>query len=112
MMDDDLFGTDPHKLVRRDDPDTSHAAAGAVDSTRLELMVYETIYSFGLRGCISDEVRAAHPEYPYSSITARYKALTEKGFIVDSGVRRKGNSGRSQRVLIATKHLENKNVQV
>jgi len=38
---------------------------------------------------------------PYSSITARYRSLLDKGFIVDTGERRKGQSGRAQRVLKA-----------
>ena len=30
------FGTDPRKLVRTNDPDTSHEAAVKVDTSRLE----------------------------------------------------------------------------
>lgn len=96
-----IFGTTSNKLVRTDDPDTSHQSANAVDSVKLEQLVYETIKKFGDGGCISDQVRAMHPTYPYSSITARYRALLDKGFIVDTGERRKGKSGKSQRVLIA-----------
>ena len=40
MNSDDLFkrifGTHPKKLVRTDDPDTSHAAANSVDTSQLE----------------------------------------------------------------------------
>jgi len=100
---DRIFGTDPEKLVRVNDPDTSYAAAFAVDSTRLEAMVYEDIAKFGEGGCISDQIRAMHPDFPYSSITARYRALLDKGFIVDTGERRAGQSGRSQRVMKAVK---------
>ena len=95
------FGTAIKKLVRRNDPDTSQAAAAKVDSTKLEQLVYETIKSFGNRGCISDEVRALYPAMPYSSVTARYKALMDKGFIEDTGERRNGSSGRPQRVMRA-----------
>jgi hypothetical protein len=102
VSNEDIFGTDPHYLVRQQDPDTSHAAAHSVDTTKLELMVYEAIKSYGKNGCISDDVRAMYPTYPYSSITARYRALLDRGMIVDSGVRMPGKSGRSQRVLIAT----------
>jgi hypothetical protein len=70
-----------------------------VDTTKLEGLVYEAIKKFGDKGCISDQIRAMHPSYPYSSITARYRALLDKGFIVDTGERRQGQSGRSQRVL-------------
>jgi hypothetical protein len=62
-------------------------------------MVYKAIKKFGDKGCISDQIRAMYPTYPYSSITARYRALLDKGFIVDTGERRQGQSGRSQRVL-------------
>lgn len=97
----DLFGTPPHMLVRRNDPDTSHEAATKVDSSRLEQMVYQAIVDYGRRGCISDEVRARFPDLPYSSVTARYSALLRKKLIVDTGRRRKGDSGKPQRILIA-----------
>jgi hypothetical protein len=96
-----IFGTEAKKLVRTNDPDTSHAAANSVDSTKLEGLVYEAIKKFGDKGCISDQILAMYPNYPYSSITARYRALLDKGFIVDTGERRKGQSGKNQRVLKA-----------
>ena len=95
------FGTDPKKLVRANSIDTSIEAAESVDTTRLEGMVYETIRKFGSTGCISDEVRALHPHYPYSSITARYRSLIDKGFIEDTGHRKVGLSGRNQRIMKA-----------
>ena len=52
----DIFGTPAHKLVRKDDPITSHEAAQKVDTTKLEKMVYEAIASFGEQGCISDDI--------------------------------------------------------
>jgi hypothetical protein len=94
------FGTDPKYLARADAPDTSLEAAESVDTTRLEQAVYEAIKQFP-NGCISDEVRAMFPHYPYSSITARYKALMTKGFIQDTGFRRPGRSGRNQRIMVA-----------
>ena len=95
------FGTNPHILHRADATDTSVEAAYEVDTTRLEGLVYSTIHRFGQRGCISDEVRDLYPNYPYSSITARYRALLDKGFIEDTGERRKGRSGKNQRVMRA-----------
>ncbi|CAK0740861.1 hypothetical protein CCP3SC1AL1_1110003 [Gammaproteobacteria bacterium] len=94
-----LFGTDPHQLVRLNDPSTSHEAAQAVDTTKLEQMVYEAIKSFP-DGCISDQILEMYPNYPYSSITARYRALLDKGFIEITGVKR-GKFGRNQRVMKA-----------
>ena len=94
---DRFFGTEPFKLVRNQDPTTSHQAAQAVDSTKLEQMVYEAIKSHP-DGCISDEILAMYPNYPYSSITARYRALLDKGFIEVTGVKR-GRFGRNQRIM-------------
>jgi len=94
-----FFGTPAFKLVRREDPTTSHQAAQAVDTTKLETLVYEAIKSHP-EGCISDEILEMYPNYPYSSITARYRALLDKGFIEVSGVKR-GKFGRNQRVMKA-----------
>lgn len=94
-----FFGTEPFKLVRNQDPATSHQAAQLVNSTKLEQMVYEAIKSFP-DGCISDEILEKYPQYPYSSITARYRALLDKGLIEVSGVKR-GRFGRNQRIMKA-----------
>ena len=58
-----FFGTPAFKLARREDPVTSHQAAQAVDTTKLEKMVYEAIKSFP-DGCISDEILEKYPQYP------------------------------------------------
>jgi hypothetical protein len=96
---DRFFGTPAFKLVRKEDPVTSHEASQAVDSTKLEQMVYEAIKGFP-NGCISDDLLAMFPQYPYSSITARYRSLLDKGFIEIIGTRT-GKSGRNQRVMKA-----------
>ena len=92
------FGTDPKLLVRREDPETSHQAAHAVKSGELEQLVFETIKRFN-DGCTQDDVLALHPTKPYSSITARFRALLDKGFIEDTGQRRPGRSGKLQRIV-------------
>jgi hypothetical protein len=94
-----FFGTEPFKLVRNQDPTTSHQAAQAVDTTKLESLVYEAIKSHP-EGCISDEILEMYPNYPYSSITARYRALLDKDLIEVTGVKR-GKFGRNQRVMKA-----------
>ena len=94
-----FFGTEAFKLVRKEDPTTSHQAAQAVDTTKLERIVYEAIQSFP-EGCISDEVLEALPDHRYSSITPRYKALLQKGFIEITGTK-EGRSGKKQRVMKA-----------
>lgn len=94
-----LFGTPAFKLARTEDPTTSHEAAQGVDTTKLEQIVYEAIKGFP-NGCISDEVLDAIPDYRYSSVTPRYKALLEKGFIEITGTK-DGRSGRKQRIMKA-----------
>jgi hypothetical protein len=96
---DRFFGTEAFKLVRKEDPTTSHQAAQAVDTTKLESLVYEAIKSHP-EGCISDEILEMYPNYPYSSITARYRALLDKDLIEVTGVKR-GKFGRNQRVMKA-----------
>ena len=93
-----FFGTPAFKLSRKEDPATSHQAAQAIDTSKMESLVYETIAAYGPDGCISDDVLAKLPFLPYSSVTARYKALLDKGFIEIIGTR-KGISGRLQRVM-------------
>lgn len=92
------------RLYRRGAPETSIAAAVSIDTTHLEKIVLSVIRAFP-DGAISDEVReVCEDEYgitAYSSVTARYKALHEKGAIQYVG-KRKGLSGRSQRVMQAT----------
>jgi predicted transcriptional regulator len=97
---EEFFGVSPHKLVRRNDPATSHEAAQAVDSSRLESMVYEAIKKSGKTGIISDDIQAMYPNLPYSSVTARYKSLIDKGFVEIIG-QRHGRSGRNQRIMRA-----------
>ena len=96
---DRFFGTEPFKLHRKDSPETSREAAQGVDSTKLEQIVYEAIKGFP-NGCISDEVLEALPDYRYSSITPRYRALLDKGFIEITGTK-DGRSGKKQRVMKA-----------
>ena len=93
-----FFGSPAFKLARKDSPTTSKQAAQSVKTPHLEQLVYETIASFP-DGCIQDEVLAKLPGKPYSSVTARFKGLLEKGYIEDTGMPRAGISGEQQRVL-------------
>ena len=100
---DNIFGTESHKLSRTDSPSTSKDAARLVDTKSLEHLVLGTITAFGNRGCISDDVLTELHGMPYSSVTARYKSLADKGLIEFTGEIRSGKSGRGQRVMRATK---------
>lgn len=85
------------RLYRTEATDTSIQAACSLDVTRLEYSVLAAIRKLG--PCISDEVRERFPSLSYSSVTARYRSLLDKGLIRDTGKRRKGISGRKQRVM-------------
>ena len=65
------------------------------------LVVIET---FENPGCISDQVRHVFPanNTPYSTITARYKALDDAGYIRRNGEKRPGESGNMQLVMRIT----------
>lgn len=95
-----IFGTPAHKLVRTEDPVISHIAANQIDSATREMMVYEAIASYGDDGCISDDIIALFPFFPYSSITARYSALKKKRLIEVIGSR-VGRSGKPQGIMRA-----------
>ena len=107
---DDLFSVRPerkkrtpvHKLVRTKDPVTSHEAAKTVDTNRMEQVVLEAIQSFKEKGCISDRVLSKLSHHRYSTVTARYKQLKEKGLVKVDDRKRKGRSGRGQLVMWAT----------
>jgi hypothetical protein len=96
--------TNPIKLRRNLDPYTSHQSAEKIDANRMEKIVLGVIDSFGESGCISDQVQYALPEYRYSTITARYKALKEKGLIVTDGTAIKAESGRKQLKMWSARH--------
>ena len=100
----DLFGTEARKLYRRGGPDTSEAAARSIDTTRLEAMVFSAIDKFGRNGCIQSDLLREFPYHAYSSITARFKALDEKGMIVRGPDRRPGKSRRMQKVMRSKRH--------
>ena len=98
-----LFGTPKYKLHKKDAPDTSIEAAGTLNTKKLEEAVYDAIAKFGTNGCIQDDILGL-PQFrntPYSSVTARFRALLDKEFVFDSGERRIGKSGKKQRVLVA-----------
>jgi hypothetical protein len=95
------LGTPARMLYRPSDPDTSKVAAEGVDTSALEEMVLNAIARYEANGVIADQILEEFPNYPYSSITARFSALIRKGLILDTGLRRKGKSGRGQRVMVA-----------
>ena len=96
-----LKSHDGSRFFRRNtDPDTSHEAAEKLNLTQLEDTVLSAIQQFP-NGCISDDVLKTLPTWGVETITPRYAGLLRKGHIIDTGERRKGKSGRSQRVMKA-----------
>jgi len=91
--------------VRTTDPWTSHAAASSINATRLESMVYQVIYRYGRKGCISDEIRS-DLGLDNNSITPRFAPLRRKKLIADTGYAKPGNSGRQQTIWITMEFLE------
>lgn len=98
------FGTEPFLLARSDAPDTSHAAAAKVNTTKQEALIYQTIHAAGLHGLTMDEAIEAHPKMFHRSVGPRITCLVRKKYVVDSGFRRPGKSGADQRVVIAAVH--------
>lgn len=95
-----LFFGSPAKSRSRD-AGTSHAAGEKVDTARLEGLVYEAIKKYP-DGCIMDDVIASLPGVREHSIQPRFAPLIRKGFVVETGEKRPGRSGRLQRVIKAT----------
>ena len=91
-----------HRLTRIGSPQTSFDAVPQ-QITNLETRVLAVIESYGRNGCISDDVLTHFKNSPYSSVTARFKALLDSDQIVVSG-KRHGLSGKPQRVMKAKKH--------
>jgi len=118
QFDDDPpeFGTEGYKLSRTTDPDTSKEAGHLVNTTKLEKLVYDIIYLYEERGCITDQVvedaREFFPEEAWvnlhGTITPRFRPLLNKGLIVDTGERRLGQARRRQRVMVASCFWEKK----
>ena len=76
----------------------------------LRQYIYEILLGAGPEGMISDEVRdqmaARYNVHSYSSTTARYKEMYDRGMIDYVG-KRKGRSNRNQRIMIAKKEKNN-----
>ena len=91
MKTDDMFQATPvHKLVRKDDPQTSHDAARKVDTKKGKAFIHKCASEAGSDGITSKEIAASHPEIPNSSVTARPKDLERDGLIFYRGDKRDG----------------------
>jgi len=89
-------------FARNSDPLTSHEAADGVTEhlPLLEGKVFKAIASNGSTGMNIHEVEAS-TGIPIQTCSPRLAPLRRKGFILDSGYRRPGGTGRKQIVWIA-----------
>ena len=98
--------TELYKLYRNDADTTSIEAVESINVSKMEKIVYEVIDNYGQSGCIQDDVLKKLPQFRYSSITARFKALEEKNLIVRCDETKKGDSGRSQRYMMSKRYYD------
>lgn len=89
-----------HGAHRKDDPDTSKEAA-KLDVSKLEARVYELLRFKPLTA----EELAFSMNKSLQSITPRIAPLRRKGLIYDSGIRKRGESGRPRIVWAAASEI-------
>jgi hypothetical protein len=79
--------------------DTSEAAAASLpDQAPLKEQIVKLIARAYVRGVTCSEIELLIPHKSHQSLSARIRELVLDGAIYDSGDRRPGSSGRSQRV--------------
>ena len=88
--------------ARKTDPVTSHEAAKSITPSlnKIEQGIYDALRSFLPGGATSDEIVEASG-IQYRTVTPRLKPMCKKGFVVDSGERKRGDSGRRQIIWVA-----------
>jgi hypothetical protein len=84
-------------LARNTDPETSHEAAKQVSTTQLEDIIVK-VFMKAPNGLTADELSDRLPTFALNSLTPRIAPLIRKGYLFASG-KRKGKSGKSQRVV-------------
>jgi hypothetical protein len=85
--------------ARASDPQTSHDAAASLQSTELEFRVLDALVTGFANGATSIQL-AEHLHMAPWSVSPRMRPLCEKGFVMDSGRRLTGTSGRKSIVWI------------
>ena len=98
--------TEIYKLYRNDADTTSIEAAEKINVTKMEDIVYHVIDDFGTSGCIQDDVLEKLSNYPYSSVTARFKSLESKKLITRCKTFAKGRSGSRQEYMMSKRFYD------
>ena len=101
---EDLFDTPVHKLHRKDAPQTSIDAAKGLDVSARERLVLDSIIQSGQAGMTIKELGRKHPDVPYTTLSARPKALEEKHFIYYLGDTREGSRVMRQKSKTSPKY--------
>lgn len=99
MSNDQYFGPlfgNGEEYARRQDPDTSHAAAKSVrgkEANRLESLIVGVLKRYPA-GLTSHEI-VELTGLTWNTATPRIAPLVRKGFVLDSGKRRKGPTNKN-----------------
>ncbi len=109
---EDLFGTDPHKLSKRIDPETSHEAGHLVDSAYREKVVFDTVSRFPHHtGMICQEIATVLGKHMHDT-SPRISGLLEKGLLYRQGDKRLGDkSNRYQLIVRVNRRKESVQVE-
>jgi len=94
----------PHKLHRKNDPNTSKEAAYSTPLAKTRAFVLDLIEEAGARGITIRDMTKRFPEISPSSITSRPNELAKLGLIFYAGDKRDGS-----RVIRHHKYKEEKN---
>lgn len=95
--------------ARNGDPETSHEAAASTDATRLESLAYRTLFEAGVEGLTAEQLsRILNIEK--NTISPRLRPLARKGLIIDSGRRRKNETGKRAIVWIVKKFFVDEDI--
>ena len=83
--------TSPHKLHRKDDPETSREAAYSVPLSKRRAFVLNLIEEAGAKGITIREMTKQFPDMSSSSITSRPNELEKLNLIFYAGDKRDGS---------------------
>jgi hypothetical protein len=97
---DDMFGTAPHKLSKRDDPETSHEAAHSIDSAAKERAVFNVVTNCHQdHGMICQEIADALGKQMHDT-SPRISALVEKHMLYRHGDKRLGRLSNRKQMIV------------
>lgn len=91
-----MFGTLPHLLHRRQDPDTSRAAAYSINTPSWERKVFMANWYRKPHGMTTFECLAHIKGSTHQTVSARWSGLRRKSLVYDSRERRPGSNNRKQ----------------